>query len=367
LTRISHVLCINTNTTIKMTVIQTQLTDLLHIQHPILLAGMNVAAGAELAAAVTNAGGMGVIGGLGYTPEQLRAEIHEMKTYMKDPRAPFGIDYPIPFVGGNARKTNYDYSKGRLNELIGVVIQEKAALFVCAIGIPPPNVVKKLHDANILIMNMVGHPKHVSKALEAGVDLICPQGGEGGGHTGDIPSSILIPACVDAVRGHRSPLTGQPVLVVGAGGVLDGRSLAANLMWGASGVWVGTRFVASTEAAAPKRHKEMLVSAGVDDAVTTLIYSGRPLRLRRNEYVDDWNNNRQDEMKHLLSQGKIPHDHELEQHPEISASTRMWLMGSVAGLIHDIKPAQQIVDSMVAEAAALLDRGRRMVQVQAKL
>jgi NAD(P)H-dependent flavin oxidoreductase YrpB (nitropropane dioxygenase family) len=121
---------------------------------------------------------------------------------------------------------------------------------------------------------------------------------------GDIPSSILIPACVDAVRGHRSPLTGQPVLVVGAGGVLDGRSLAANLMWGASGVWVraflwyfydradldkvGTRFVASTEAAAPKRHKEMLVSAGVDDAVTTLIYSGRPLRLRRNEYVDDW-------------------------------------------------------------------------------
>lgn len=88
----------------------------------------------------------------------------------------------------------------------------------------------------IQIMNMVGHPKHVPKALEAGVDLICAQAGEGGGHTGDVPASILIPACVDAVKGHKSPLTGQPVYVVGAGAVYDGRGLAANLMWGAEAV-----------------------------------------------------------------------------------------------------------------------------------
>lgn len=85
---------------------------------------------------------------------------------------------------------------------------------------------------------MVGHPKHVPKALASGVDLICAQAGEGGGHTGDIPASILIPACVDAVKGHKSPLTGQPVYVVGAGAVYDARGLAANLMWGAVGVWV---------------------------------------------------------------------------------------------------------------------------------
>jgi NAD(P)H-dependent flavin oxidoreductase YrpB (nitropropane dioxygenase family) len=123
-----------------------------------------------------------------------------------------------------------------LPELIQVIIEEKAALFVCAIGVPPKDVVDKLHNAGIVVMNMVGHPKHVAKALEAGVDLICAQGGEGGGHTGDIPSSVLVPACVDAVKGHKSPLTGKPIYVIGAGAVFDGRSLAANLMWGAQAV-----------------------------------------------------------------------------------------------------------------------------------
>ena len=121
-------------------------------------------------------------------------------------------------------------------ELIQVIIEERAALFVCAIGVPPKDVVDKLHKAGIVVMNMVGHPKHVAKALEAGADLICAQGGEGGGHTGDIPSSVLVPACVDVVKGHKSPLTGKPIYVIGAGAVSDGRSLVANLMWGAQAV-----------------------------------------------------------------------------------------------------------------------------------
>ena len=135
---------------------------------------------------------------------------------------------------------------------------------------------------------MVGHPNHVPKAISAGVDLICAQAGEGGGHTGDIPASILIPAAVDACKGHKSPLTGLPVYVVGAGAVYDGRGLAANLMWGAEAVWVGTRFVAATEASAPKAHKDAVLSAGYEDTIRTLIYSGRPLRVRRTPYIDDW-------------------------------------------------------------------------------
>ena len=91
-------------------------------------------------------------------------------------------------------------------------------------------------------MNMVGHPKHVVKALDVGVDLICAQAGEGGGHTGDIPATILIPACVDAVKGRKSPLTGKPVYVIGAGAVFDGRGLAANLSWGAVGVCTSFSF-----------------------------------------------------------------------------------------------------------------------------
>ena len=128
----------------------------------------------------------------------------------------------------------------------------------------------------------------MKKALEVGVDLICAQAGEGGGHTGDIPASILIPACVDAVKGHTSSLTGKPIYVIGAGAVFDGRGLAANLSWGAQGVWVGTRFVASVEAGAPKMHKELVVSAGFEDVARTTIFTGRPMRVRKTPYVADW-------------------------------------------------------------------------------
>jgi NAD(P)H-dependent flavin oxidoreductase YrpB (nitropropane dioxygenase family) len=350
-----------------MSVIKTPLTDLFGIQHPVMLAGMNVAAGPELVAAVTNAGGIGVLGGHGYTPKVLRAQIKEVKSYLKDPKGKFGVDLLLPQVGGSARKTNYDYQKGQLNTLIDIIIEEGASLFVCAVGVPPKEVVDKFHKVGIPVMNMVGHPKHVAKALAQGVDLICAQAGEGGGHTGDIPQSILIPACVDEVRGHKSPLTGQPVYVVAAGAIYDGRGLAANLMYGAIGVWVGTRFVASVEAGAPKKHKEELLSASYEDAVTTLIYTGRPLRVRRTEFVDDWNNNRQAEIRELTSQGIIPYEHELQKRPEISAKTRPWLMGRVAAMIHDVLPAKTIVDNMVNDAAKLLANGNSMVQAKAKL
>ncbi|KIY46647.1 2-nitropropane dioxygenase [Fistulina hepatica ATCC 64428] len=347
--------------------ITTPITELFGIEHPILLAGMNVAAGPELAAAVTNAGGLGVIGGYGYTPKILRQQIRTVKEHLKDKNAPFGVDLLIPQVGGNARKTNYDYTKGQLPELIDVIIEEKTTLFVCAVGVPPPYVVERLHKAGILVMNMVGHPKHVQKALDVGVDIICAQGGEGGGHTGDTPASILIPACVDAVRGHTSRLSGKPIYVVGAGAVYDGRSLAANLMWGAQAVWVGTRFVASVEAGAPKIHKELVLSSGFDDNIRTIIYTGRPLRVRKTPYVENWEINKQDKIKELTSQGIVPVVQELEEHPELSVTARPWLMGRVAALVNDILPAKTIVDNMVSEAIAVMQHGNSMVTTKAKL
>jgi NAD(P)H-dependent flavin oxidoreductase YrpB (nitropropane dioxygenase family) len=310
---------------------------------------------------------MGVIGGVGYTPKILRQQIRAVKADLKDKSLPFGVDLLIPQVGGNARKTNYDYTKGQLPDLIDVIIEEKASLFVCAIGVPPKDAVDKLHRAGIPIMNMVGHPKHVPKALAAGVDLICAQAGEGGGHTGDIPASILIPACVDAVKGHKSPLTGKPVYVVGAGAVYDGRGLAANLMWGAEAVWVGTRFVASVEAGAPKMHKELILSAGYEDAITTLIFTGRPLRVRKSAYIEDWNTNRQAEIKELTGKGLLPHEVELEKHPEKSVEGRQWLMGRVSALIHDVLPAKVIVDNMVRDAALQMQRGNKYLNSKAKL
>ena len=255
-----------------------------------MLAGMNVAAGPKLAAAVTNAGGLGVIGGVGYTPDMLREQIAELKSYLKDKNAPFGVDLLIPQVGGNARKTkylpslssqwqtmltlhSYDYTKGKLDDLVSIIIDSGASLFVSAVGVPPAHIVDRLHKANILYMNMIGHPKHVAKCLDVGADLICAQGGEGGGHTGDVPTTILIPTVAEMVKGRKSPLTGQPVQVVAAGGLFNGQSLAAALMLGASAVWIGTRFVLSEEAGAPKAHQEAVRTSGFDDNVRTVIFT----------------------------------------------------------------------------------------------
>jgi NAD(P)H-dependent flavin oxidoreductase YrpB (nitropropane dioxygenase family) len=350
-----------------MSVITTPITELFGIKHPILLAGMNVAAGPELAAAVTNAGGLGVIGGVGYTPKFLRQQIRSLKKDVRDPNAPFGVDLLLPQVGGGARKTNHDYTHGQLSELIDVIIEEKTRLFVSAVGVPPREVVDRLHKAGILVMNMVGHPKHVNKALDVGVDIICAQAGEGGGHTGDISASILIPSVVDAVKGRVSPLTGQPIWVVGAGAVYDGRGLAANLIYGAQAVWVGTRFVASEEAGASKAHKQALLSAGHGDVVRTLIYTGRPLRVRRTPYVDDWEKNRQTEIKELTSKGIIPNQHELEKHPDKSVQAVSFLLGDVAAVINDVLPAQTIVDNIVNEAARILQDRSKLVSVKARL
>jgi NAD(P)H-dependent flavin oxidoreductase YrpB (nitropropane dioxygenase family) len=132
--------------------IRTTTTDLLKINHPVMLAGMNVAAGPKLAAAVSNAGGIGVIGGVGYTPEMLREQIAELKSYLKDKSAPFGVDLLLPQVGGSARKTNYDYTKGKLDELIGIIIDSGAKLFVSAVGVPPQAVVERLHKAGVFYM-----------------------------------------------------------------------------------------------------------------------------------------------------------------------------------------------------------------------
>merc|ERR1719382_1714966 len=139
---------------------------------------------------------------------------------------------------------------------------------------------------------MVGAVKHVDKALEQGVDIICAQGGEGGGHTGEIATSILLPKVVDQCRGRISPLTGGPVLVVGAGGIFDGRGLAAALAMGCSGVWVGTRFIASEEAGAGPLHKRKVVESTYTDTMRTIIYTGRPMRVFRTPYTMDWEENR---------------------------------------------------------------------------
>lgn len=335
---------------------------------------MNVAAGSKLAAAVTNAGGLGVIGGVGYTPDMLREQIAELKSFLNDKNAPFGVDLLIPQVGGSARKTNYDYTKGKLDELVEIIIDSGAKLFVSAVGVPPKHVVDRLHSKGLLYMNMIGHPKHVPKCLEVGADLICAQGGEGGGHTGDVPTTILIPTVAAMCKGRKSPLTGQDVQVVAAGGLFNGQSVAAALMLGASAVWIGTRFVLCEEAGAPKAHQEAVRTASFDDNVRTIIFTGRPLRVRNNPYIENWENNRSQEIKDLTSKGTIPVEHDFETlgddiDDETMDNARPFLMGKAAAVVNERKSAKAIVDEMVGDAAEWIERGRGCVvsRVQSRL
>ncbi|RYP28110.1 hypothetical protein DL767_007367 [Monosporascus sp. MG133] len=337
--------------------ITTPLTTLLGIRHPIILAGMARTSGGALAAAVINAGGLGVIGGFQYTPEQLREIIAEMKAELRDPEgAVFGIDLALPQVGGSARRTNHDYTGGRLDELIDITIESGARLFVSAVGVPPKHIIERLHNAGILVMNMVGHPRHAEKALDLGVDLVCAQGGEGGGHTGDVATSVLVPAVADVARRYRPPmLGGGPALVVAAGGIANGRSLAAALMQGAVGGWVGTRFVASAEAACSEEHKRAVVSCGFSDTERTLVLSGRPLRMRTNDYIARWHKQRSDEIRALCDRGVVPIEHDLERGAEDIDVPH--IMGQVAGAIAKIQPAAEIMREMIDEAVAMLRLG----------
>ena len=338
-----------------------------------MLAGMNQAAGPECAAAVTNAGGIGVIGGVSYTPNMLRKAIDEVKQFLDDKDAPFGVDLLLPQIGGSARKTNVDYTGGKLEELIDIIIEKKAKLFVSAVGVPPKWVVEKLHAAGIIYMNMIGHPKHAVKALEQGADIICAQGGEGGGHTGEIATSILVPKVVDLVKGKISAFTGVQVPVVAAGGIFDGRGLVAMLSFGASGVWVGTRFICCKEAGATEYHQNAVLNASLDDTIRTTIYTGRPMRVLKTNYIVDWETKNHNKLIELTSQGITPVQWDvkrrLEAGEEITLADRLsitpLLMGQVAGAIvgdiSEIPSAKEIIHEMTSTAVSLLEGNQEMV------
>ncbi|CAJ1332794.1 unnamed protein product [Effrenium voratum] len=341
-----------------MASLSTPLTELLGIRHPVMLAGMNGVSHSDLAAAVSNAGGIGSIGGLTMTPKVLSKEISWLKKGLVDKTLPFGVDLAIPQIGGSARKTNHDYTHGHLPELIDIIVQEKAKLFICAVGVPPKWAVEKLHAGGVVIANMVGSVRNTEKALDAGVDVIIAQGSEGGGHTGDIGTMCLIPQVADACRGHVNAF-GSPVLCVAAGGIFDGRGLAAALALGAAGVWVGTRFICAEESAAPKSHKDKVIASSSADTVRTLAVSGRPLRLIPNDWIKSWEREPQ-KVKELCDQGIVPLEHDLKKASEDRRLRSAIfdainsLAGQATGGVRSVEPAKKIVEDMVAEAGSIL-------------
>ncbi len=313
--------------------LHTPLCDLLEIQHPIMQAGMGGVAYAELVAAVCEAGGYGVLGMAGRSPDFIREEMRKVR---KLTDKPFGVDLLAA-------------SPESLTASVEIIIEEGASSFIAGLGVPMP-IMEKLKAAGLKVMVVCGAVKHAVKAEQAGCDAVICQGGEGGGHTGLVGTLPLVAQAVEAVK----------IPVVAAGGISDGRGLAAALALGAQGVWIGTRFIASTEAHAGQAYREAVVAAEDVDTVRTRCYSGKPMRVMKNPYVEDWETRPQEiqpfpmQAMHSSKAGVMGGIG--GQVEGLDPDRSCFAMGQSAGGIHDIKPAAQIVAEMVAEAEAAIDR-----------
>jgi enoyl-[acyl-carrier protein] reductase II len=314
--------------------IRTPICDMLGIEYPILLAGMGGVSYAELCAAVSNAGGFGTLGMAGRPLSEIKDEIKKVRDLTDKP---FGVDL-LAAVPESLERT------------ADMIIAGGAKAFISGLGVPPPHLVKKFHEAGLKVMNVNGTVKHARSAEAGGLDAVVAQGTEAGGHTGRIAGFALIPQIVDAVK----------IPVIAAGSIVDGRGLAAALALGAQGVWIGTRFIASTEAHAGALYKQVILDARDEDTIVTRSYSGKPMRVFANEWTADWEKRPQDIQKFpaqamLSSQAGVMGGIG-GQIEGLSRERSAFAMGQGAGGVHDVKSAGEIVREIAAEAEAVIAR-----------
>lgn len=316
--------------------LHTELCDFLKIEHPIMLAGMGGVSYAEVCAAMSNAGGYGVLGMAGTDADFIAAQIEQVKQLA--PGKPFGVDLLAA-------------QPESLEAAVDVIIEGGADSFIAGLGVPMP-IMKKLKDGGVKVMVVGGAVKHAVKAEQAGCDAVILQGGEGGGHTGLVGTMPLVAQAVEAVN----------IPVVAAGGIYDGRGLAAALSLGAVGVWMGTRFIASTEAHAAQSYKETVVGAGDTDTTRTRCYSGKPMRCRTNEYIKDWESRPQDiqpfplQAMHSVQTDVIGGIGGVTDEARLDVDKSCFAMGQSAGGVKDILPVAEIVKRIMAEAEESISR-----------
>jgi enoyl-[acyl-carrier protein] reductase II len=315
---------------------ETRLTTLLGIEHPVMLAGMGGVSYAPLVAAVSEAGGFGCLGASTMGPDGMVAEMRLVKSLTN---RSFGVDLLTPMPGDLERQ-------------VGMLIDEGASVFVAALGVPA-SVIQQCHDAGLLVVNMCGKVDHARRAVDAGCDVVVAQGTEAGGHTGTVATMPLVPQVVDAV--------GEHVPVVAAGGIFDGRGLAAALALGADGVWVGTRFIATPEARAVSGYKDALVAAREDATVVSKAYSGKTMRVLRNDYTAYFEEH-PDELQPFPAQlGRSINDGALHLGGQgggsgIDTKRECYPAGQGTGAIGEVVGAGELVRRFVREAEDALSR-----------
>jgi enoyl-[acyl-carrier protein] reductase II len=315
---------------------RTRLTDALQIEHPVMLAGMGGVSYHALVAAVSEAGGFGCLGASAMTPDQMVEEIRAVRAATDKP---FGVDLLTALPD-------------QLLASIELLIAEGASVFVAGLGVPR-DVITLCHERNVLVVNMCGKVRHAIAAVEAGCDIVVAQGTEAGGHTGTVATMPLVPQVVDAV-GDRVP-------VVAAGGLFDGRGLAASLALGADGVWIGTRFIATPEARAVPGYKEALIATPEDGTVISRAFTGKTLRAVRNEATQYFEEH-PDELKRFpeqifaaMSDGRM-HLGGDESTEGVDPDRECYPAGQGTGAISGLTPAGDLVREIVADAESAIGR-----------
>jgi enoyl-[acyl-carrier protein] reductase II len=330
-------------TTPSRSSLHTGLCDLLRIRYPICQAGMAWVARAELAAAVSEAGGLGVLAAAHSTPEAFREEIRRVRALT---RKPFGVD--ILFATARGEGSEVQRFTDAVQGWVEVALEERVPVLVAGLGSPGP-VVAEAHRRQMVVMALCGNVKQARAHAAAGVDVVIAQGHEAGGHTGRVGGLVLVPAVVDAVA---------PLPVVAAGGIADGRGLAAALALGAAGIWIGTRFIATPEAHGHANYKRKVLAIDEEGTVVTRAASGKPCRLIRNRFTLDWEGRTAEIQPFPIQFERVGRPAAVRAREEGDVEHGSAACGQSAGLIREVMPAGRVVEALVEEAEAVLARLR---------
>jgi len=373
--------------------LKTEFCERVGIEYPLILAGMGPVAGtgdpvatAPLCAAVSNAGGLGMIGGVAYSPDQLRAEIRKVRSLTDKP---FGVDLllapnflwerpegeiPQAVFAPQDEKFPEGYLEGvaRIAEELGisvekappvdnamgtwippgkswagcqmeVVLEEKVPVFASGLGSPEP-FAEALHANGTTILSLVGNVRGARRVAAGGADYVVAQGTEAGGHTGRMGTLALLPQVMDAVA---------PTPVIAAGGIASGRTLAGVLAMGAEAAWCGTAFLVSDEANQPDLQKQRILEAAAEDTAVTRLYSGKTMRNITNPFIEAWERSGLQALP-MGQQASLIADLEYSIRLAGREDLLMNAAGQASGMLTRQRPAGEIFADIIAEAVDVL-------------
>ncbi|GAA2580474.1 nitronate monooxygenase family protein [Actinomadura fulvescens] len=354
----------------------------------------------DVVAAVTNAGGLGVLGAVAYTPDRLEEELRWIDDHVGG--RPYGVDVLVPSkIDESAEKAGRgeggldtmlaavpqehwtflfqlfekygvplpDFEKAKKTRdakgagaqvtsqgataLIDVSLGHPIGLIASALGTPPPLMVDKAKAAGVPVAALVGTAEHARRQVAAGVDLIVAQGGEAGGHTGEISTMVLVPEVVDTVA---------PIPVLAAGGIATGRQMAASMALGASGVWCGSVWLTTEEAETPPHVKAKMLAATSRDTVRSRSRTGKPARQLKSAWTDEWEGPASPgalgmPLQMIVAEGAMRQINKVaESGNEGARELANYFVGQCVGLMNTVRPARQVVYDMIEEFAEAVER-----------